>query len=149
MLHFHQLMQHYLFVLPALTAWCGTAFALVALVCRVGDYEFICHLHTCLLEPADPQMLNSHNAVGQRPQALQADTNKGDRKLFRRGSSKAKPNSVLDAISKAAAASTSSPALTSKYIRVCNTFDIVPHIPPTWANVYQHGGDLVYLRVRG
>jgi hypothetical protein len=71
------------------------------------------------------------------------------------------------------------PPLTSRYIRVVNTFDvrdwlrcgpgmpgasghaaadaiavfllhaqIVPHIPPTLCNLYQHGGDLLYLQVR-
>jgi len=36
--------------------------------------------------------------------------------------------------------------LTGRYVRVCNTYDIVTHIPPTYGQLYQHTGALAYLK---
>lgn len=33
-------------------------------------------------------------------------------------------------------------------VRLHADAQIVPHIPPTLCNIYQHGGDLLYLQVR-
>ena len=38
--------------------------------------------------------------------------------------------------------------LTGRYVRVCNTYDIVTHIPPTYGQLYQHTGALAYLKVK-
>jgi hypothetical protein len=37
--------------------------------------------------------------------------------------------------------------LTGRYVRVCNTYDIVTHIPPTYGQRYQHTGAIAYLKV--
>ena len=37
--------------------------------------------------------------------------------------------------------------LTGRYVRVCNTYDIVTHIPPTYGRKYQHTGAIAYLKV--
>lgn len=37
--------------------------------------------------------------------------------------------------------------LTGRYVRVCNTYDIVAHIPPTYGQIYQHTGAMAYLQV--
>jgi len=36
--------------------------------------------------------------------------------------------------------------MTGRYVRVCNTYDIVTHIPPSYGQVYQHTGALAYLK---
>lgn len=86
--------------------------------------RFLCHLQVSLLEPNT----DASKAGGKLANGAPAAKSK-----WLRGAQE--PES-------------SGPPLTSRYIRVVNTYDIVPHIPPTLCNLYQHGGDLVYLQMQ-
>lgn len=99
---------------------------------RVGDYEFLCHLSVSLLEPAAGSS-SSSSADGT------AAASAG-------GSSSSKLRGLWGGAGRQQE-ETAGPSLTSRYIRVVNTYDIVPHIPPTLCNLYQHGGDLLYLQM--
>ncbi|WIA18085.1 hypothetical protein OEZ85_009566 [Tetradesmus obliquus] len=100
---------------------------------RVGDYEFLCHLSVSLLEPAAGSSSSSSSADGT------AAASAG-------GSSSSKLRGLWGGAGRQQE-ETAGPPLTSRYIRVVNTYDIVPHIPPTLCNLYQHGGDLLYLQM--
>lgn len=87
-------------------------FVLVTFCCCPADYEFLCHLSVSLLEPAAGSS-SSSSADGT------AAASAG-------GSSSSKLRGLWGGAGRQQE-ETAGPSLTSRYIRVVNTYDIVPH----------------------
>lgn len=117
---------------------------------RVGDYEFLCHLQVSLLEPSRKPADAAAAAAPHKPAAGGGDDggsgHAGTGGHHTEHAMSAAGASKLRSLLKGHQEQDTAPPLTSRYIRVVNTFDIVPHIPPTLCNLYQHGGDLLYLQ---
>jgi hypothetical protein len=79
---------------------------------RVGDYEFLCHLSVSLLEPS----ASSSKVAGNTAAPTAADA----------GSSSSRLRGLWGGAGKQQEEA-AGPPLTSRYIRVVNTYDIVPH----------------------
>lgn len=120
---------------------------------RVGDYEFLCHLQVSLLEPHGGAIINAASSAGPSksanvPAKAAANGNSSNDTCAAADTAPAPAASKLKGLLAGKGHDEPvGPPLTSRYIRVVNTYDIVPHIPPTLCNLYQHGGDLMYLQV--